>query len=395
MFLPIQDLIAHVQQDGPPGAPALLMLHSLGTTLHVWDEQAAVLARSLRVIRFDLRGHGLTTVTPGPYRIEDLAQDALAVLDALGVERAHVAGLSIGGLVAQAVALAAPDRVASLVLCDTALAIPPATLWHERAATVRRAGVAAVADAVLARWMTPPNANAPAAHGLRAMLLATAPEGYAGSAEAIAAWPAPSGIATSGITARTLVLVGAQDLATPPDAAAALAAMIPGAALHVVADAAHIAPMEQPAAVTSAMTGFLLAEPEPGGADPRYDAGLAVRRQVLGAAHVDRSLRNATAFDRDFQAHITRTAWGGVWTRPGLDRRTRSLITLAVLASLGHEEEFKLHLRATRNTGASPADVSEMLLHISVYAGVPAANTAVRLAKEVLAESHAPAEPHT
>jgi 4-carboxymuconolactone decarboxylase len=111
-----------------------------------------------------------------------------------------------------------------------------------------------------------------------------------------------------------------------------------------------------------------------------------VRRQVLGSAHVERATKAATDFDRDFQAHITRTAWGGVWTRPGLDRRTRSLITLAVLASLGHEEEFKLHLRATRNTGASPADVSEMLLHISVYAGVPAANTAMRLAKEVLAE---------
>jgi 4-carboxymuconolactone decarboxylase len=107
---------------------------------------------------------------------------------------------------------------------------------------------------------------------------------------------------------------------------------------------------------------------------------------VLGSAHVDRALKAATDIDRAFQAHITRTAWGGVWTRPGLDRRIRSLITLAVLASMGHEEEFKLHLRATRNTGASAADVSEMLLHISVYAGVPAANTAMRLAKEVLAE---------
>jgi 3-oxoadipate enol-lactonase/4-carboxymuconolactone decarboxylase len=145
--------------------------------------------------------------------------------------------------------------------------------------------------------------------------------------------------------------------------------------------------MEQPDAVTQAMAAFLLAEPSPGGADPRYQAGLAVRRQVLGDAHVDRALAAATAFDRDFQAHITRTAWGGVWTRPGLDRRTRSLITLAVLASLGHEEEFKLHLRATRNTGATPADISEMLLHISVYAGVPAANSAMRLAKAVLAEA--------
>ena len=386
MFHPIRDLHAHIQVEGPPGAPALLMLHSLGTTLHVWDAQATALATSLRVIRMDLRGHGLTTVTPGPYSIKGLAQDALAALDSLGVVRAHVAGLSIGGLIAQAVAHAAPERVASLVLCDTALAIPPAALWHDRAATVRRAGMAAVTDAVMARWMTPPNANSPAAFGLRAMLQATAPEGYAASAEAIAAW-----LGVTGLAARTLVLVGAQDEATSPAAAAALAAAIPGARLQSIADAAHIAPMEQPAAVTAAMAAFLLAEDLPASSgDPRYDAGLAVRRQVLGSAHVDRALAAATAMDADFQAHITRTAWGGVWTRPGLDRRSRSLITLAVLASLGHEEEFKLHLRATRNTGATPAEISEMLLHISVYAGVPAANTAMRLAKEVLGAEPAP-----
>jgi len=382
MFITVRDLTVHVQVEGPPGAPALLLLHSLGTNLHVWDPQAHALAASLRVIRFDMRGHGLTTVTPGPYAIDGLAQDALAVLDALGVARAQVAGLSIGGLIAQAIAAAAPDRVTALVLCDTALAIPPASGWQERAATVRRAGMAAIADAVMARWITPPNANTPAAQGMRAMLLATAPEGYAASAEAIGAWPG-----VSGLTAPALVLVGDQDQATTPAMAAAMAAAIPGATLHEIPNAAHIATMEQPDAVTQAMAAFLLAEPSPGGADPRYQAGLAVRRQVLGDAHVDRALAAATAFDRDFQAHITRTAWGGVWTRPGLDRRTRSLITLAVLASLGHEEEFKLHLRATRNTGATPADISEMLLHISVYAGVPAANSAMRLAKAVLAEA--------
>ena len=93
-----------------------------------------------------------------------------------------------------------------------------------------------------------------------------------------------------------------------------------------------------------------------------------------------------TPFDADWQAHITRTAWGGVWTRPGLDRRTRSLLTLAILAAFGHEEELKLHLRATRNTGATPADIAEMLLHISVYSGVPASNSAMRIAKAVLSE---------
>jgi 3-oxoadipate enol-lactonase/4-carboxymuconolactone decarboxylase len=379
MFIKIRGMTAHVQQAGPPGAPALVLLHSLGANLHVWDEQVAVLSASLRVIRFDMRGHGLSSVTPGPYTIEGLADDVLAVMDSLGVAQAHVAGLSIGGLIAQGVAHRAPGRVASLVLCDTALAIPPAHLWQERAAVVRKSGMPGLVESVMARWITPANADSPIAHGMRAMLGATAAEGYAACAEAIGAW---TGV--SGLTVPTLVLVGTMDISTPPAMAAALAASIPGAVLIEIPDAAHIAPMEQAAAVTTAMAGFLLAEPRPESADPRYDAGLAVRREVLGAAHVDRSLAGVTDFDRDWQAHITRTAWGGVWTRPGFDRRTRSLLTLAILAALGHEEEFKLHLNATRNTGTSPADVSEMLLHISVYAGVPAANSAMRMAKAIL-----------
>ena len=381
MFIKIRGMTAHVQQSGPPGAPALVLLHSLGANLHVWDDQAAALSASLRVIRFDMRGQGLSSVTPGPYTIEGLADDVLAVMDALGVAQAHIAGLSIGGLIAQGVAHRAPDRVMSLVLCDTALAIPPANLWQERAAVVRQSGMAGLIDSVMARWITPANADSPIAGGMRAMLGATAAEGYAACAEAIGAW---AGV--SGLTIPTLVLVGSMDISTPPAMAAALAASFPGGALIEIPDAAHIAPMEKAAEVTAAMAAFLLAEPALDTADPRYEAGLAVRRQVLGTAHVDRSLAGVTDFDRDWQAHITRTAWGGVWTRPGLDRRTRSLLTLAILAALGHEEEFKLHLNATRNTGASPADVSEMLLHISVYAGVPAANSAMRMAKAILGE---------
>jgi 4-carboxymuconolactone decarboxylase len=116
---------------------------------------------------------------------------------------------------------------------------------------------------------------------------------------------------------------------------------------------------------------------------------MAVRRQVLGNAHVDRATAAVTDLDRDFQAFITRTAWGGVWTRPHFDRRTRSLLTLAVLAALGHQEEFKLHVRASRNTGATPADIAELLIHVSAYAGIPAANSAVRIAKETFKEMDA------
>ena len=120
--------------------------------------------------------------------------------------------------------------------------------------------------------------------------------------------------------------------------------------------------------------------------DSTYEAGMAVRRRVLGDAHVDRATQNTTDFDAEFQELIARHAWGDIWTRPGLDLRTRSLITIAILATLGREEELKLHLRATRNTGASQDDVKELLMQVAVYAGVPAANSAVRIAKRVFEE---------
>lgn len=120
-----------------------------------------------------------------------------------------------------------------------------------------------------------------------------------------------------------------------------------------------------------------------------YDRGLTVRRAVLGDAHVDRSLERATGFDHDFQEFITKTAWGSVWTRPGLDVKTRSMLTLAMLAALGKDGEFKLHLRATRNTGVTRDEVKEILLQAAVYAGIPAANHAVALARAVYDEMDA------
>ena len=120
-----------------------------------------------------------------------------------------------------------------------------------------------------------------------------------------------------------------------------------------------------------------------------YEAGMQVRKQVLGEQHVARATAAITGFDREFQHFITRTAWGGVWTRSQLDRRTRSLLTLAMMAALGHHEEFKLHIRASRNTGATQEDIADMLIQVAVYAGVPAANSAVRLAKETFKEMEA------
>lgn len=128
-------------------------------------------------------------------------------------------------------------------------------------------------------------------------------------------------------------------------------------------------------------------------AGDRHATGTATRRSVLGDAHVDRAAAQATAFDADFQAFITEGAWGSVWSRPGLTRRERSLITIALLAAGGHDDEVAMHVRATRNTGASSPDILEALLHVAVYAGVPAANHAIKIAKAALAEMDAATAP--
>jgi 3-oxoadipate enol-lactonase len=254
MKLDLPGLTMHLRADGPQDAPPLLLLHSLGTDGRVWQPQAEALSAQFRVLRPDLRGHGLTDVTPGPYTIDGMARDVLHALDALGIDRLPVVGLSIGGMIAQSLAHQAPGRVSAVVLCDTALAIPPAALWRERAAAVRAHGMAAIAGAVLARWLTP--AAAPAAMGaLRAMLLGTDPEGYAGAAEAIAA--ADLTATTRTLRLPALVLVGDRDKATPPETAAALRAAIPDARLGLIRDAAHIPTLERPRRVTEALLGFL------------------------------------------------------------------------------------------------------------------------------------------
>jgi 3-oxoadipate enol-lactonase / 4-carboxymuconolactone decarboxylase len=259
MFLRADDLVAHVLVQGPAEAPPLLLLHSLGTSLHVWDAQTAALSQIFRVIRPDMRGHGLTGVTPGPYSLHGLAGDVLALLDTLGIRGAHVAGLSIGGAIAQALAARAPARVRSLILCDTAMAFPPETLWQERAALVRAQGMAAVVAPVLARWVTEDFLPEPAAEGLRAMLRRTDPEGYAAAAEALAV--ADLTESTSALRLPALVLVGEHDVSTPPAVAHAMAAAIPGAMLTVLPGAAHIPTVQTPEAVTQAMQNFLAAQP--------------------------------------------------------------------------------------------------------------------------------------
>jgi 3-oxoadipate enol-lactonase len=264
-FIQANGLNMHYEWSGRADGPVLLFANSLGTNFHVWDPQAAFLANRFRILRYDMRGHGLTDcpLVPegGPgYTIDMLADDALALFDALKVKRAHVCGLSIGGLVAQRVAAKAGDRVAALVLCDTANRIGPPQIWTDRAAAVRKGGVAAIADAVMTRWFTPKflTERKAEAAGMKNMLSRTPGDGYIGCCYAIR--DADLRDDDTKIVAPTLVIVGDQDAATSPAAAKEMSEAIKGARLEIVTGAAHIPTIEQPAAINRLLDDFLGAQ---------------------------------------------------------------------------------------------------------------------------------------
>ncbi len=366
-------------EAGPPDAPPVLLLGSLGSTHAMWAGQVPALAARFRVVAVDARGHGGSPVPPGPSVIDDLVDDTLALLDRLGIARASFVGLSLGGMTALRLAARAPERVDRLaVLCTSAL-LGPAATWRERAATVRASGSGSIASMIVSRWLTDEGraARPEQVAALEAMVGGVPDEGYASCCEAIAAMDLRADLPR--VLAPTLAIAGAEDPATPPEHLQAIAAGVPGARLLVLPHAAHLANLEQPEAVNAALLLHL-------SPDVRHAQGMAVRRAVLGDAHVDRSVAATTPLTAPFQDLITRYAWGDVWTRPGLDRRTRSMLTLALLTALTHEHELELHVRAAITNGVTPEEITEVLLHSAVYAGVPAANRAFAVAQRVLAE---------
>jgi 3-oxoadipate enol-lactonase len=223
----------------------------------MWDPQVSALSAHFRLVRYDRRGHGRSPVPPGPYSIEDLGRDALALLDGLGTERVSFCGLSIGGMVGMWLASEAPERVHRLVLCCTAPILPPRAQWLERAARVRARGVSSIADTVVTRWFT---SDAPRSlrETFRTMLVGTPAEGYAGCCEALADLDLRERLVA--IEAPTLIVTGAEDPVAPPDKGELLANSISGARHVTVAGAAHIANAEQPATFTQHVLDHLTEE---------------------------------------------------------------------------------------------------------------------------------------
>lgn len=419
--------------DGPEDGPVLILGPSLGTTWHMWDRQIPELSRHWRVLRFDLPGHGGAPAHPA-VSVSDLAERLLATIDGLGIDRFGYAGCSIGGAIGAELALRHPLRVGSLALVSASPRFGTADSYRQRGVVVRTNGLDPIARATPERWFTPAfAAGQPAIVEWSVQMVRTTDPGcYIAACEALAAFDMNAELGRIGVP--TLVVVGADDQVTPPADARVLVAGIPDARLAVVPGASHLAPVEQPTAVTDLLvrhfstawqsadqptgmtmipapahraamlatappTGIPVAEigyaadPVPAVPDTRsdaYDKGIRVRREVLGDAHVDRAQSNADEFTGDFQDFITRYAWGEVWTRPGLDRRTRSVITLTALASRGHLDELAFHTRAALRNGLTPAEIKEVLLHTAVYCGVPTANSAFSVAQRVIREETTP-----
>jgi 3-oxoadipate enol-lactonase len=237
--------------EGPSGAPVLVLSHALGLSLAMWDPQVQPLSRAFRVVRYDHRGHGASPVPSGPYTIEEMGRDLVHLLDRLGLDQVSFCGLSLGGMVGMWVASNEPDRVDCLVLCCTAARMPRPDDFATRARTVREQGMEAIADALIGRWFTPayPAGHPDTIAWIRAMLLSTPREGYAGACEAIAQMDLRADLPR--IKAPTLVVGGEQDQSTPPEKSREIAQRIPGAELVIIQNAAHIANVEQPEAVTN------------------------------------------------------------------------------------------------------------------------------------------------
>ncbi|MGH3639221.1 MAG: 3-oxoadipate enol-lactonase [Mycobacterium sp.] len=247
----------HAVASGRADGPVVLLCNSLGSTHRMWDAQVDALNERFRVVRYDTRGHGESPVPDGPYSIDDLADDVVALLDGLGIARAHVVGLSLGGMTAMRLAARNPERVDRVVLLCTGAQLPPAVAWTDRAASVRAEGSASVAAAVVQRWFTADYLDAHPdmriAH--EQMVAATAAEGYAGCCEAIAKLDLRSQLPS--ISAPTLAIAGADDPATPPARLEEIVAAIPGSRLLIVERAAHLANVEQPDIITPALMAHL------------------------------------------------------------------------------------------------------------------------------------------
>ncbi|HEX2175281.1 MAG TPA: 4-carboxymuconolactone decarboxylase [Nocardioidaceae bacterium] len=389
--------ITGVRLGGSADLPLLVCGPSLGTSATaLWSSAAALLADHFQVVAWDLPGHGHNRAeVTDAFTMAELAEGVLSFVEGVLSERGErdgswfYAGDSVGGAVGQHLLLDHPGRLGAAVLVCTAARFGDEAMWRERAELVRASGTSAMVEGSAQRWFGPgfideePDVAATLLQSLRDADRA----GYAAVCDALAAFDMRDEL--SRIDVPVFAVAGAYDVAAPVAAMAELAHGVADGRLIVLDRVGHLAPAEAPAdtaRVIREAAGLGQADTEPRSVGDRGAAGMAVRRDVLGDEHVDRATAAATDLTREFQEFITDYAWGGIWTRPGLDRRSRSMITLTALIARGHHEELALHLRAARTNGLSDDEIKEVILQSAIYCGVPDANTAFRIAQRTLEE---------
>lgn len=251
----LDGLRVHYRDDGDPAGAPVVFANSLGTDLRLWDKVVPLLPAGLRLIRYDKRGHGLTECTPGPYKMGALVADVERLMDHLGLRDAMVVGLSIGGMIAQGLAVKRPDLVRALVLSNTAAKIGTVEMWQQRIDGIRAGGIESLADAVMERWFSPAFRATPELTAWRNMLVRQPVEGYAGCSAAIAGTDLMT--PTSGLRLATLGIAGSDDGSTPPDLVRETVELIPGSKFHLIRRAGHLPCVEQPAEYAEVLTRFL------------------------------------------------------------------------------------------------------------------------------------------
>jgi 3-oxoadipate enol-lactonase/4-carboxymuconolactone decarboxylase len=373
---------------GPVDRPLLVLGPSLGTSVsNLWGAAAQRLGQHFRVLGWDFPGHA-NTAPANDFTMGDLAAAVVSAVDGYAGEPAMFgyAGDSLGGAVGLSLMLEFPERVGWAVLCCTGPRIGEPEGWRDRAAEVRSGGTSVLLDSAPERWFAPgfPEREPQTAAALLKDLATCDDESYAAACEALAKFDVRPRLAEIGTP--LLAVAGAWDASTPVPLLRHLAAGVQQGRAVVLEEVAHLPPAEAPDRVAALIVDQAGTQPYTRTTAQVRAEGMRVRREVLGDAHVDRALEHTTDVTRDFEDFITTYAWGGIWTRGGLDRRSRSLITLAALVARGHHEEFAMHLRAARRNGLTDDEIAETLLQTAIYCGVPDANTAFRIAQQVLIE---------
>ncbi len=366
--------------DGTPNSLVLVFSNSLGTDMRMWDAVVPLLLPYFRIVRYDTRGLGKSEVTPSPYTVAQLGRDVIDLLDQLDLDKVYFCGLSMGGQIGQWLGIHHPQRLHKLVLCNTAAKIGTPKVWNDRIELIQREGLTAIWEGTQKVWFRETYIQDHPAQlsDLQKMFITNSVLGYSHCCAAVR--DADFREKLREIIIPTLVVTGEEDPATTVADAKYMVGEIPDAALQVL-PARHIPSIEQPQAFAQTLVDFLVGT-------TTFEKGMHVRRTVLGDAHVDRANKNKNPFTADFQAFISHYAWGEIWTRPGLNKHNRSLITLAMMIALNRREEFKMHVKAALHNGVTLDEIKEVILQSGIYCGLPAANDAYHSAMEVFENSN-------